>query len=384
MSEGLKHHIWLSLGSNEKAQANIEEAQVFLANLLGDVTYSSLMETAPIEMSNPSKFLNQVAYLETTYRREQITKILKEIEQRIGRKKEDKLKEIVRIDIDLLVFDGLVLKEEDLVRDYIKKGIEEIKRNMKALKFVGIIPSRYASTRFPAKPLAILGGKSVVQRVYEQASSVLDDVYVATDDQRIFDAVEAFGGKVVMTSTSHNSGTDRCREAVEEIGKTYDVVINIQGDEPFIQASQLETLMNCFNDSDTQIATLVKPYGENSTWEDLQNTNSPKVVLSSNNFALYFSRSVIPFIRGEEKENWLKRHTFYKHIGLYAYRLDVLNEITSLPQSSLEIAESLEQLRWLENGYKIKVGQTDIETIGIDTPEDLQKAEKYLEQLIKK
>lgn len=384
MSGAPKYSIWLSIGSNEDAQVNMDQAKILLARIFKDITYSSLMETHPIGLGNPSLFLNQVAYLVTTYNQEQIISHLKEIEQLIGRKKEDKAKDIVRIDLDLLIFNSQELKEEDLKREYIKQGIQEIRRNMKALKFVGIIPARYASTRFPAKPLAILGGKSVIQRVYEQASSVLKDVYVATDDQRIFDAVEAFGGKVVMTSTSHKSGTDRCREAVEKTGVAYDVIINIQGDEPFIQASQLETLMDCFNDSTTQIATLVKPFGEHSTWEDLQNANSPKVVLDSKDFALYFSRSIVPFFRGEEKDNWIKKHTYYKHIGLYAYRLEVLNEITSLAQSSLEIAESLEQLRWLENGYKIKVGQTDVETIGIDTPEDLQKAEEYLEQLKKK
>lgn len=384
MSGDTKHGVWLSIGSNEDAQVNIEQAKIYLARIFKDIAYSSLMETYPIGLGNPSLFLNQVAFLKTTYNLEQINSYLKEIEQQIGRKKEDKSNEIVRIDLDLLIFDNQELRKGDLKREYINQGIQEIKRNMKALRFVGIIPARYASTRFPAKPLAVLGGKSVIQRVYEQASSVLKDVYVATDDQRIFDAVEAFGGKVVMTSTSHKSGTDRCREAVEKTGVTYDVVINIQGDEPFIQLSQLETLMDCFNDSTTQIATLVKPFGEHSTWEDLQNANSPKVVLDSKDFALYFSRSIVPFLRGEEKENWIKKHTYYKHIGLYAYRLDVLNEITSLPQSSLEIAESLEQLRWLENGYKIKVGQTDVETIGIDTPEDLQKAEEYLEQLKKK
>lgn len=246
------------------------------------------------------------------------------------------------------------------------------------MKFIGIIPARYASTRFPAKPLAMLGGKPVIQRVYEQVNGVLDEAFVATDDERIEAAVKAFGGKVVMTSTEHKSGTDRVQEAFEKVGAGYDVVVNIQGDEPFIQPSQLETVKACFEDEKTQIATLVKPFTEADGWETLQNPNSPKVVVDRQMNALYFSRSVIPYLRGVEKEEWLKRHIFYKHIGLYAYRAEVLREITHLPQSSLELAESLEQLRWLENGYCIKVGITNTETIGIDTPEDLEKAERFL------
>lgn len=249
------------------------------------------------------------------------------------------------------------------------------------MKFIGIIPARYASTRFPAKPLAMLGGKPVIQRVYEQVNGVLDDACVATDDERIEAAVKAFGGKVVMTSTSHKSGTDRVQEAFEKVGQGYDVVVNIQGDEPFIQPSQLEAVKACFEDDSTQIATLVKPFTEADGWETLENPNSPKVVVDGRMNALYFSRSVIPYLRGIEKDEWLKRHTYYKHIGLYAYRAEVLREITRLPQSALELAESLEQLRWLENGFRIKVGITHTETIGIDTPEDLEKAEKFLANL---
>ena len=239
------------------------------------------------------------------------------------------------------------------------------------MKFIGIIPARYASTRFPAKPLAVLGGKPVIQRVYEQVAGILDEAYVATDDERIESAVKAFGGKVVMTSVHHKSGTDRCYEAYTKVGRGYDVVVNIQGDEPFIQKSQLEAVKACFEDPVTQIATLVKPFIPDDGLEALENVNSPKVVVGKNMNALYFSRSVIPFQRNAEKEGWLKGHTYYKHIGLYAYRADVLKEITSLPQSSLELAESLEQLRWLENGYTIKVGISEVETIGIDTPQDL-------------
>ena len=246
------------------------------------------------------------------------------------------------------------------------------------MKFLGIIPARYASTRFPAKPLAMLGGKTVIQRVYEQVVGILDDAYVATDDERIEVAVKAFGGKVVMTSVHHKSGTDRCYEACTKIGGNFDIVVNIQGDEPFIQVSQLETVKACFDDPTTQIATLVKPFTVDNGFEALENVNSPKVVLNRNMNALYFSRSIIPYQRNAQKKNWLKNHTYYKHIGLYAYRVEVLKEITSLPQSVLELAESLVQLRWLENGYTIKVGITEVETIGIDTPQDLEYAELFL------
>lgn len=246
------------------------------------------------------------------------------------------------------------------------------------MKVLGIIPARYASTRFPGKPLADLGGKPVIQRVYEQVVSVLDEAVVATDDTRIYDVVKAFGGKVVMTSDKHNSGTDRCYEAYTAVGGDYDVVINIQGDEPFIQRSQLESLKSCFLSDKTDIATLVRPYDANDSIDILFNPNSPKVVINNDNEALYFSRSVIPYLRNVPQQDWLKNHVFYKHIGLYGYRAEVLARITSLPQSPLEIAESLEQLRWLDNGYCIKVGFTDFETIGIDTPEDLDKAIDFL------
>ena len=248
------------------------------------------------------------------------------------------------------------------------------------MKFIGIIPARYASTRFPAKPLALLGGKTVIQRVYEQVAGVLDEAYVATDDERIEQAVKEFGGKVVMTSVNHKSGTDRCYEAYTKVGSGYDVVVNIQGDEPFIQPSQLEAIKNCFNDPSTDIATLVKPFTSADGFEALENVNSPKVVVNKNMNALYFSRSIIPYQRNKDKAEWLAGHTYYKHIGLYAYRADVLKQITSLPQSSLELAESLEQLRWLENGYSIKVGISEVETIGIDTPQDLARAEEFLKE----
>lgn len=251
------------------------------------------------------------------------------------------------------------------------------------MKFIGIIPARYASTRFPGKPLAMLNGKSVIQRVYEQVATVLSDVYVATDDERIANAVEEFGGMAVMTSSNHKSGTDRISEAVKKLGACHDVVINIQGDEPFIHHSQIETVCRCFDEPNTQIATLGKQFGRSSAdYQSICNQNSPKIVVDNKGYAMYFSRNVIPFIRGTETDMWPTAYPFLKHIGLYAYRRDVLDEITNLPQSSLEIAESLEQLRWLQNGYRIKVGLTDIETIGIDTPEDLERAEKFLAKLI--
>ena len=243
------------------------------------------------------------------------------------------------------------------------------------MNFIAIIPARFASTRFPGKPLAVLGGKTVIQRVYEQVSTVLDHVYVATDDQRIYDAVTQFGGQAVMTRSDHKSGTDRICEALDKIGGQYDVVINVQGDEPFIQPSQIRTVMAAFDDPTTQIATLGKRF---DTIEAVENANSPKIVTDNAGFALYFSRSPIPFVRGKERDQWLSAYPVLKHIGLYAYRANVLREVTRMPQSSLELAESLEQLRWLQNGYKIKVGLTDVETVGIDTPEDLRRAEEFL------
>ena len=250
---------------------------------------------------------------------------------------------------------------------------------MDTMKFLGIIPARYASTRFPGKPLADMLGKPMIQRVYEQVQHVVDVLCVATDDLRIEAAVKSFGGNVVMTSGNHRSGTDRCFEAFTKTGSDYDIIINIQGDEPFIQPEQIDLLKKCFSTPDTQIATLVKPFNSTCDFEkDLLNPNSPKVVINQNREALYFSRSVIPYIRDREHAKWPESHTFYKHIGLYAYKADILSEIVNLPQSPLELAESLEQLRWLENGYKIKVGITQLETMGIDTPEDMEQALVYL------
>ena len=241
------------------------------------------------------------------------------------------------------------------------------------MKFIGIIPARYGSTRFPGKPLAEICNRTVIHRVYEQASKALDTVVVATDDERIYDAVEAFGGKVVMTRADHKCGTDRCLEAYEAIttpswreqNDKETVIINIQGDEPFIQPEQIEALMACFDQEDTEIATLVRPFTDKDTKADLENVNTPKVNWDkTTGIAKMFSRKVIAASHG----------TYYRHIGIYAYRADVLAKITKLPQSPLEIEERLEQLRWLENGYRIRVGVTDTKTIGIDTPEDLEKA----------
>ena len=242
------------------------------------------------------------------------------------------------------------------------------------MKYIGIIPARYGSTRFPGKPLAEICNRTVIHRVYDQASKALDVVVVATDDERIYDAVEAFGGKVVMTRADHKCGTDRCLEAYDAIttpswraqNDTETVIINIQGDEPFIQPEQIEALMACFEEhEDTQIATLVRPFTEADSKEALENPNTPKVEWDkTTGEAKMFSRKVIACADGSH----------YRHIGIYAYRADVLREITALPQSKLELEERLEQLRWLENGYKIRVGVTEQETIGIDTPEDLDKA----------
>jgi 3-deoxy-manno-octulosonate cytidylyltransferase (CMP-KDO synthetase) len=239
------------------------------------------------------------------------------------------------------------------------------------MQTLGIIPARYASTRFPGKPLVDIAGKSMIQRVYEQAKKCaqLSKVIVATDDDRIFEHVLNFGGKAVMTSSAHQSGTDRCAEVTEKHPE-YEMIINIQGDEPYIDPGQISKLIGCFNDADTQLATLIKKV---SNEQELYNTNSPKVIINKNSEAIYFSRSPLPHIRGQELENWLQHFTYFKHIGIYGYRADILKQITKLPVSPLEKAESLEQLRWIENGYKIKVAETEIETIAIDTPEDLKK-----------
>lgn len=242
------------------------------------------------------------------------------------------------------------------------------------MRFIGIIPARYASTRFPGKPLVDIGGKMMIQRVYEQVSKILDQVCIATDDKRIEDAVKSFGGNVVMTSDSHRSGTDRCNEAyakiTDEKGEDYDVVINIQGDEPFINPEQIKSLMSCFNNEEVDIATLVK---EIKSDDDLFDINKVKVVKAISGKALYFSRQTIPFMRDVAKEDWLSKHKYFKHIGMYAYRKDILKQVAGMKPGELEQCENLEQLRWLENNLNIMTAETDHESIGIDTPEDLQK-----------
>lgn len=241
------------------------------------------------------------------------------------------------------------------------------------MKFIGIIPSRFESTRFPGKPLADIDGKSMIRRVYEQAGVALENVFVATDNQKIANEVSRFNGQFVLTSKNHNSGTDRLAEAIQTIQKNlrtnFDVVINIQGDEPFIQPSQITELMNCFKNNDTDIATLIKKINHNN---DIFNPNKPKVIFDKAMNAIYFSRSPIPFIRNDKKSNWIKSFSFYRHIGMYGYKTNILLQLTKLDQSPLEIAESLEQNRWIENGYKIKLSETNYDSIGIDTPEDLQ------------
>ena len=249
------------------------------------------------------------------------------------------------------------------------------------MEFLGIIPARYNSVRFPGKPLAMLGEKTVIQRVYEQSRKSLDEVFVATDDRRIYDHVTGFGGNVVMTSELHRSGTDRCREAMDSIiagtGIQPDVIINIQGDEPFLRQEQIEQLKACIDDADTDIATLIKRVENNG---EIFDENKPKVVFNNQNFALYFSRSPIPFMRGRQRDNWMESHEFYRHLGIYAYRKAVLKKLASLDMSDLEAAESLEQLRWLENGFRIKVAETAFESVGIDTPADLKSALGFLEK----
>src|SRR6201997_3062977 len=239
------------------------------------------------------------------------------------------------------------------------------------MKILGIIPARYASTRFPGKPLIDIQGKSMIQRVYEQAKKAhkLHDVVVATDDDRILNHVQSFGGKAVMTLPNHPSGTDRCYEVLKKADTDYNYVINIQGDEPFIDPSQIDLLAQVC-DGKTELATLMIPVDSH---EVLFDTGEVKITLNNQQEALYFSREVIPHIKGVDKKDWHKHFPYYRHVGMYAYRADVLKQITTLAPSSLEKAESLEQLRWLENGFKIKLAITDFDSHCIDTPEDIEK-----------
>ncbi|MBT6685206.1 MAG: 3-deoxy-manno-octulosonate cytidylyltransferase [Bacteroidetes bacterium] len=241
------------------------------------------------------------------------------------------------------------------------------------MKIVAIIPARYASTRFPGKPLVSIKGKTMICRVFEQVSKAIDTVFVATDDNRIESEVKKFCGNVVLTSEFHQSGTDRCAEAVVKIQKLlnieFDIVINVQGDEPFIHPNQISSIISAFENKSTQIATLAKKI-ENS--DELSNPNVVKLVLNNKNEAIYFSRSSIPYVREVENREDINKHQFYKHIGLYGYSKNTLLELTKLDQTPLEIVESLEQLRWIENDYKIKVSLTEHESISIDTKDDLE------------
>lgn len=240
-------------------------------------------------------------------------------------------------------------------------------------KFIGVIPSRYASSRFPGKPLVMIGGKTMIQRVYEQVSQALDEVVVATDDTRIKDTVKSFGGNVIMTDSTLPNGTARCFQAVDRLQTNADIIINIQGDEPFINPKQIETIKQIFENSEVSISTLIKKI---TAEKDLTNPNIPKVIINKKGEAIYFSRSTIPFLRNVPKSDWLNHYTFYKHIGLYAYRKEVLEQLVNLSPTANEKAESLEQLRWIDHGYKIQTGITEFETIGIDTPEDIDSIPK--------
>lgn len=247
------------------------------------------------------------------------------------------------------------------------------------MKILGIIPSRFGSTRFPGKSLVDIAGKSMVRRVYEQASKAisLSKIIVATDHEDIVKEVKSFDGNVCMTSSDHQSGTDRCNEVLSSEVEGFDYVINIQGDEPFIEPAQIDDLASCL-DHKTQLATLIKKVNHQA---DLFNPNVVKVVINFEHEALYFSRHPIPYLRGKSEDLWLTDFSFFKHIGIYAYRKDVLSAITKLPLSSLEKAESLEQLRWLENGYRIKVKETKVENYGIDTPEDLERVLNLMKKI---
>lgn len=242
------------------------------------------------------------------------------------------------------------------------------------MKVLGIIPARYASTRFPGKPLAMIKGKTMIRRVVEQAwKSKLDAVVVATDDMRIADEVLGFGGQYVLTDPNHRSGTDRCREALDTLETQYDAVVNIQGDEPFIDPRQINALVDLISEEETQIASLVRRIDDEDA---LFSTNTVKVVMDNEGKALYFSRNPIPFMRNVAREQWLENGVFYQHIGIYAYKAEVLRQIAALPPSKLEMAESLEQLRWLENGLPIRMAVTNLMNVSIDTPSDLDKVER--------
>ena len=251
------------------------------------------------------------------------------------------------------------------------------------MNFIGIIPARYGSTRLAGKPLIDIAGKPMIQWVYEKTREVLEDVYVATDDVRIVDAVENFGGKAVLTSTDHNTGTNRCLEAYEKIISNghgpFDVIVNIQGDEPLLHAAQIKALKGCFNEGNPEMATLVIPVEDAL---DLENESEVFVTFDHNFNALYFSRSVIPYLKGVPRADWIKRHIFHKHLGMYAYTYEALKKFAALPQSNLENTEGLEQLRWLESSHEIKIGITEHQSIPVDTQEDLMRIRTIMESQI--
>ena len=242
---------------------------------------------------------------------------------------------------------------------------------------LAIIPARYASTRFPGKPLVDIMGKSMIQRVYEQTkkATLISLVVVATDDERIAEHVRSFGGEVVMTSPDHPSGTDRCQEAAQLIGADYTYIINVQGDEPFIDPVQIDTLAESLRNGKTELATLVAKVKRPEILTDI---GEVKVVMNEQGQALYFSRQAIPFLRGVPLTEWHLLHEYYYHVGMYAYRSDILEKICQLPISSLEKAESLEQLRWMENGYSITCAITELDSYCIETPEDIEKVVRIM------
>ena len=309
----------LCIGSNTDAEKNLALAVRELTHHFSNIRFSSEQVSEPMGTLRPDWFLNRAACFESDQSYEEVRTITKNIERMAGRTPDEKYQEIIRLDVDILQAGDQRFKEYDWQQPYVQRLLRQLN-----MRFVGIIPARYASTRFPAKPLALLGGKPVIQRVYEQVVGVLDDAYVATDDERIEKVVKNFGGKVVMTSTHHKSGTDRCWEAFQKIGGQFDVVVNIQGDEPFIQPSQLEVVRACFLDEQTQIATLVKPFSADSSLSALENPNGVKVVVNKNMNALYFSRSIIPYQRNVDKADWPSHHIYYKHIRIKYFHVLLL------------------------------------------------------------
>lgn len=373
------------LGSNHEAPENLSKACEALERCFPGIRFTSQVTTAPIGMRvNQACFLNRLGSFTSPLIQREVVDLFKLVERMAGRVSQDKEKEIVKLDIDLLACNGSVCKPTDWERPYVQTLLHELDLPhsfQTTQRFVGIIPARYNSTRFPGKPLALLGGKPVIQHVWERVIDCLDELYVATDDERIATAVHGFGGKAVMTSKEHLSGTERCEEALRLIDSKADVVINIQGDEPFISPTQIEQVKLCFENSETSIATLAIPQ---TAAELTDNFSCTKVVFGADGRALYFSRAMIPYHRSLTGGVEEKHPQVYKHLGLYGFRREVLQALVGLPPSVLEQAESLEQLRWLENGYRVRVEINELNTIAIDIPQDLQRAETYLKYIEKK